>query len=87
LRYSTEMTVRVGEINILPQTYSYRVIQRLIQHCLLSKTVYMNVKYVVATRNYEFFYIYAKSHWKYHTFDRYYSFNCTKLRHKTQQKV
>ena len=34
-----------------------------------------------------FVYIYAKSHWKYHTFDRYYSCCSTKLRHKTQQKV
>ena len=33
----------------------YRVIWRLIQHCLLSKVVYLNVKYVIATRNYEFF--------------------------------
>jgi len=34
-----------------------------------------------------FLYIYAKFHWKYHTFDRYYSCSSTKLRHKTQQKV
>jgi len=31
------------------------VIQLLIQHCLLSKTVYLKVKYVIATRNYDFF--------------------------------
>ena len=40
---------------------SYRVIQRLIQHCLLSKMVYLNVKYVIATRSYEFF-IYTQNH-------------------------
>src|SRR6218665_2975009 len=33
----------------------YRVIQRLIQQCFLSKLVYLNVKYAIATRNYEFF--------------------------------
>ena len=33
----------------------YRVIQPLIQHCLLHKMVYLNVIYVIATRNYEFF--------------------------------
>jgi len=33
----------------------YRVIQRLIQHCFLSEIVYLNVNYVIATRNYEFF--------------------------------
>src|SRR6218665_3014787 len=32
----------------------YRVIQRLIQHCLLRKMVYLNIIYVIATRNYEF---------------------------------
>jgi len=45
---------------------SYRVIQRLIQHWLLSKMVYSNVKYVIATRSYGFLFIYAKSHWKSH---------------------
>src|SRR6218665_2642406 len=34
----------------------YRVIQLLIQHCLLHKKVYLNIIYVIATRNYEFFY-------------------------------
>src|SRR6218665_2395599 len=34
---------------------SYRVIQRLIQHCLLSKMAYLNVKHVITTRRYEFF--------------------------------
>ena len=34
----------------------YRVIQPLIHHCLLRKTVYSNIIYVIATRNYEFFY-------------------------------
>ena len=34
---------------------SYRVIQPLIQHCLLHKMVYLNITYVIATRNYEFF--------------------------------
>ena len=34
----------------------YRVIQRLIQHCLLRKMVYLNIIYVIATRNYEFCY-------------------------------
>ena len=33
----------------------YRVIQPLIQHCLLHKMVYFNIIYVIATRNYEFF--------------------------------
>jgi len=33
----------------------YSVIQRLIQHCLLSKMVYLNIKYVIAARNYELF--------------------------------
>src|SRR6218665_2096279 len=33
----------------------YRVIKSLIQHCLLSKMAYLNVKYVIATRNYDFF--------------------------------
>src|SRR6218665_794104 len=33
----------------------YRVIQPLIQHCLLNKMVYLNIIYVIATRNYEFF--------------------------------
>ena len=32
----------------------YRLIQRLIQHCFLSKMVHLNVKYVIAARNYEF---------------------------------
>ena len=32
----------------------YRVIQRLIQHCLVHKMVYLNIIYVIATRNYEF---------------------------------
>src|SRR6218665_1643627 len=33
----------------------YRVIQPLIQHCLWHKMVYLNIIYVIATRNYEFF--------------------------------
>src|SRR6218665_2259687 len=33
----------------------YRVIQPLIQHCLLRKMVYLNIIYVIATRNYDFF--------------------------------
>src|SRR6218665_3527201 len=33
----------------------YSIIQRLIQHCLLNKIVYLNIKYVIATLNYEFF--------------------------------
>src|SRR6218665_365542 len=33
----------------------YRVIQRLIQHCLLSKMVYLNLKYVTANRSYYVF--------------------------------
>ena len=36
--------------------YRVGLIQRLIQHCLLSKMVYLNVKYVIATRSY-FLYI------------------------------
>src|SRR6218665_3587176 len=39
----------------------YRVIQPLIQHCLLSTMVYLNVKYnVIDTRSYEFF-IYSQN--------------------------
>src|SRR6218665_3491870 len=33
----------------------YRVIHPLIQHCLLHEMVYLNIIYVIATRNYEFF--------------------------------
>jgi len=33
----------------------YRVIQRLIQHCLLRKMMYLNIRYVIATRNYDYF--------------------------------
>src|SRR6218665_2794073 len=33
----------------------YSVIHRLIQHYLLSKMVYLNVKYFIATRSYDFF--------------------------------
>src|SRR6218665_2401993 len=33
----------------------YRVIQPLIQHCLLHKMACLNIIYVIATRNYEFF--------------------------------
>src|SRR6218665_3010262 len=33
----------------------YRVIQPLIQHCLLRKMVYLNIIYVLTTRNYEVF--------------------------------
>ena len=67
----------------------YRAIKPLIQHCLLSTTDYLNVKYVIATRRYDFVYIYAKSHWKYHTFEGYYTCICSfgKLRHKVHQKV
>src|SRR6218665_3921785 len=65
----------------------YRVMQPLIQHCLLSKMVYLNLKYVIATRSYDFFYIYAKSHWKYHTFEGYYICSFSKLRHKVHQNV
>src|SRR6218665_1555336 len=35
----------------------YRVIQRLIQHCFLSKLMYLNIKYVIATRNYMYEFI------------------------------
>jgi len=34
----------------------YRVIRLLIQHWLLSRMVYLSLKYVIAIRNYEFFY-------------------------------
>src|SRR6218665_977302 len=34
----------------------YRVIQPLIQHCLVRRAVYSNIIYVIATRNYDFFY-------------------------------
>ena len=33
----------------------YRVIHRLIWHCLLRNMVYLNIIYVIATRNYDFF--------------------------------
>ena len=33
----------------------HRVIQPLIQQCFMSKMVYLNVKYLIATRNYELF--------------------------------
>src|SRR6218665_392185 len=33
------------------------------------------------------FYIYAKSHWKYHTSEGYYICSFSKLRHKVHQKV
>jgi len=61
--------------------------QRLVRHCLLHKIVYSNIIYVIATRSYEFLYIYAESHWKYHTFKGYYICSSSKLRHKTHQKV
>src|SRR6218665_3787119 len=32
----------------------YRVIQRLVQHCFLSIMVYLHIKYVIDTRNYDF---------------------------------
>jgi len=38
--------------NHLGLKISYRVIQRLIQHCFLSKMVYLYVKYMIAARNY-----------------------------------
>src|SRR6218665_2491934 len=65
----------------------YRVIQRVIQNCLLSKMVYLNVKYVIAIRSYELFYLYAESHWKCHTFEGYYTCSFSKLRHKAHQQV
>src|SRR6218665_2789306 len=34
----------------------YRVIHPFIQHFFLRKMVYLNIIYVIATRNYEFFY-------------------------------
>ena len=46
-----------------------------------------SAKYVIATRSYEFLYIYAKSHGKYHTFEDYYICSFSKLRHKVHQKV
>ena len=33
----------------------YWAIQSLLQHCLLRTTVYLNIIYVIATRNYDFF--------------------------------
>src|SRR6218665_3042978 len=33
----------------------YHVIKPLIQHCLLRKMVYLNILYVIATRNYDLF--------------------------------
>jgi len=57
------------------------------QHYLLSKMLYLNVKYVIATRNYECLYIYTESHWTYHTFEGYYICSLSKLRHKAHQQV
>src|SRR6218665_2047684 len=86
LRYSTVTTfVLAKQISNCKQ--SYRVISRLIQQCFLSKIVYLNVKYFIATGGYDFFYICAKSHWKYHTFEGYYICSFSKLRHKAHQKV
>jgi len=50
---------------------------------------YLSVEHVIATRSYEFSYIYAESHWKYHSFEGYYICTCSfsKLRHKANQKV
>jgi len=39
----------------------YRVIQRLIQHCLLSKIVYLNLKFVLLLEAMNF-YIYTQNH-------------------------
>src|SRR6218665_1941926 len=49
--------------------------------------MYLNIKYVIATRSCEFLYIYAESHWKYHTFEGYYICSFSKLRHKAHQKL
>ena len=49
--------------------------------------VYLNVKFVIATRSYEFFNIYSESHWKYHTFEGYYTCSFIKLRHTAHKKV
>src|SRR6218665_40796 len=57
LRYSTETTVGhiwTCWINILLQTIVSCNTAFDILHCLLSKMVYLNVKYVIVTRNYEF---------------------------------
>src|SRR6218665_3594249 len=48
--------------------------------------MYLNVRYVIGTRSYEFF-VYAESHWKYHTFEGYYICSFSKLRHKVHEKV
>jgi len=59
-RYFCDIGYQEGMI-ITPPTFSiwfkilYRVIRRLIQHCFMSKMVYWNIKYVIATRNYEYF--------------------------------
>src|SRR6218665_788532 len=31
--------------------------------------------------------MHAESHWRYHTFERYYTCSCSRLRHKAHQKV
>jgi len=48
---SNDCTCWINKYTTANYKLSYRVIQRLIQHCLLSKMVYVNVKYVIATRN------------------------------------
>src|SRR6218665_3860664 len=66
---------------------SYRVIYRLIQHCLLSKMVYLNAKYVIATPSYQFF-IYTQNLIRNITlYEGYYICSFSKLRHKVHQKV
>jgi len=47
----------------------------------------LNVKYVIATRSYEFFIYTTESHWKYYTFEGYYICSFSKLKHKAHQKV
>jgi len=37
--------------------------------------------------NFIYIYIYAESHWKYHTFEAYYICSFSKLMHKIHQKV
>jgi len=57
------------------------------QNCFLNKMVYLNINYVIATRNYDSFNTGAVEQVRYHTVERYYTCSCSKLRHQTHQKV
>src|SRR6218665_1023328 len=76
----------IGEHLLYSTVTTYCVIQRLIQHCLLSKMVYLNIKYVIATRSYEFL-IYTQNLIGNITlaFEGYYI--CSRVVHQTMAKI